>query len=75
MPKGILSFVMERTHDLKDRRVVLVKMTKNRRTILPNRHGLYKKRIAQLTEKFSSEEQDQLLRLMSKLLNKLQEEK
>ena len=33
-----------------------------------------KKRMAHLMEKFSSEEQDQLLHLMSKLLNKLQEE-
>ncbi len=33
-----------------------------------------KKRIVHLMEKFSPEEQEQLLRLMSKLLNKLQEE-
>ncbi|MGA7193159.1 MAG: MarR family transcriptional regulator [Anaerolineales bacterium] len=65
---------LERTHDSKDRRVVLVKMTKNGEQFFQTAMDFNKKRIAHLMEKFSSEEQDQLLRLMSKLLNKLQEE-
>jgi DNA-binding MarR family transcriptional regulator len=65
---------LERTHDSKDRRVVLVKMTKNGEQFFQTAMDFNKKRIAHLMEKFSSEEQDQLLHLMSKLLNKLQEE-
>ncbi len=65
---------LERTHDPKDRRVVLVKMTKNGEQFFQTAMDYNKKRIAHLMEKFSSEEQDQLLHLMSKLLNKLQEE-
>jgi DNA-binding MarR family transcriptional regulator len=65
---------LERTHDSKDRRVVLVKMTKNGEQFFQTAMDFNKKRIAHLMEKFSSKEQDQLLHLMSKLLNKLQEE-
>jgi DNA-binding MarR family transcriptional regulator len=65
---------MERTYDPKDRRVVLVKMTKIGEQFFQTAMDYNKKRIAHLMEKFSLEEQDQLLHLMSKLLNKLQEE-
>jgi len=65
---------LERTYDPKDRRVVLVQMTKNGEQFFQTAMEYNKKRIAHLMEKFSSEEQEQLLHLMSKLLNKLQEE-
>ena len=65
---------LERTYDPKDRRVVLVKMTKNGEQFFQTAMDYNKKRIAHLMENFSTEEQDQLLHLMSKLLNKLQEE-
>jgi DNA-binding MarR family transcriptional regulator len=66
---------LERTYDPKDRRVVLVKMTKNGERFFQTAMDYNKKRIAHLMENFSTEEQDQLLHLMSKLLNKLQEER
>lgn len=65
---------LERTYDPKDRRVVLVKMTKIGEQFFQTAMDYNKKRMAHLMEKFSSEEQDQLLHLMSKLLTKLQEE-
>jgi len=65
---------LERTYDPKDRRVVLVKMTKIGEQFFQTAMDYNKKRIAHLMEKFSVEEQEQLLHLMSKLLNKLQEE-
>jgi DNA-binding MarR family transcriptional regulator len=65
---------LERAYDPKDRRVVLVKMTKNGAQFFQTAMDYNEKRIANLMEKFTSEEQDQLLHLMSKLLNKLQEE-
>ena len=65
---------LERTYDPNDRRVVLVKMTKIGEQFFQTAMGYNKKRIAHLMEKFSAEEQEQLLHLMSKLLNKLQEE-
>jgi len=65
---------LERTYDPKDRRVVLVKMTKTGEQFFRTAMDFNKKRIAHLMENFSMEEQDQLLHLMSKLLNKLQEE-
>ncbi len=65
---------LERTYDPNDRRVVLVKMTKISEQFFQAAMSYNKKRIVHLMEKFSPEEQDQLLRLMSKLLNKLQEE-
>ena len=65
---------LERTYDPKDRRVVLVKMTKTGEQFFRTAMDFNKKRIAHLMENFSTEEQDQLLHLMSKLLNKLQEE-
>lgn len=65
---------LERTYDPKDRRVVLVKMTKIGEQFFQTAMDYNKKRIAHLIDKFSSEEQDQLLNLMRKLLNKLQEE-
>jgi len=65
---------LERTYDPKDRRVVLVKMTKNGEQFFQTAMNYNKKRIAHLMENFSMEEQNQLLHLMGKLLNKLQEE-
>jgi DNA-binding MarR family transcriptional regulator len=65
---------LERTYDPNDRRVVLVKMTKTGEQFFQTAMQYNEKRIAHLMEKFSQEEQDQLLHLMSKLLNKLQEE-
>ena len=65
---------LERTYDPKDRRVVLVKMTKNGEQFFQTAMDYNKKRIAHLMENFSTEEQDQLLQLMDKLLSKLQEE-
>ncbi|HUH96761.1 MAG TPA: MarR family transcriptional regulator [Anaerolineales bacterium] len=65
---------LERSYDPNDRRVVLVKMTRNGEQFFQTAMEYNKQRIAHLMEKFSSEEQDQLLHLMSKLLNKLQEE-
>jgi len=65
---------LERTNDPKDRRVVLVKMTKMGEQFFQTAMDYNQKRIAHLMEKFTSEEQEQLLHLMSKLLNKLQEE-
>ena len=65
---------LERTYDPNDRRVVLVKMTKIGEQFFQTAMEYNKKRIAHLMEKFTQEEQDQLLHLMSKLLNKLQEE-
>ena len=65
---------LERTHNPNDRRVVLVKLTKNGEQFFEMAMDYNKKRIAHLMEKFSLEEQDQLLHLMRKLLSKLQEE-
>ena len=65
---------LERTYDPNDRRVVLVKMTKIGEQFFQTAMDYNKKRIAHLMKKFSLEEQDQLLHLMGKLLNKLQEE-
>jgi len=63
-----------RTYDPKDRRVVLVKLTRSGEHFFQTAMDYNKKRIAHLMEKFSPEEQDQLLYLAGKLLNKLQEE-
>ena len=65
---------LERSYDPNDRRVVLVKMNKIGEQFFQMAMEYNRKRIAHLMEKFSQEEQDQLLHLMSKLLNKLQEE-
>lgn len=65
---------LERMYDPKDRRVVLVKMTKSGEQFFQTAMDYNKKRIAHLIDNFSTEEQDQLLHLMSKLLSKLQEE-
>jgi DNA-binding MarR family transcriptional regulator len=65
---------LERTYDPKDRRVVLVKMTKVGAQFFQTAMNYNKKRMVHLMEKFSLEEQDQLLHLIGKLLNKLQEE-
>ena len=65
---------LERTYDPNDRRVVLVKMTKTGEQFFQMAMDYNKKRITHLMEKFSLGEQEQLLHLMSKLLNKLQEE-
>ncbi len=66
---------LERTNNPEDRRVVLVRMTRDGEQFFQTAMDYNKKRIAHLMEKFSPEEQDQLLRLMGKLLNRLQEEK
>ena len=65
---------LERSYDPNDRRVVLVKMNKIGEQFFQTAMEYNRKRIAHLMEKFSLEEQDQLLHLMSKLLNKLEEE-
>ena len=65
---------LERTYSSEDRRVVLVKMTKSGEQFFQTAMNYNKKRIMHLMEKFSPDEQDQLLHLMSKLLNRLQEE-
>ena len=65
---------LERTYSSEDRRVVLVRMTRNGEQFFQAAMDYNKKRIAHLMQKFSPEEQDQLLRLMGKLLNRLQEE-
>jgi DNA-binding MarR family transcriptional regulator len=65
---------LERTYKPEDRRVVLVRMTREGEQFFHTAMDYNKKRIAHLMEKFSAEEQDQLLHLMSKLLNRLQEE-
>jgi len=65
---------LERTYDPTDRRVVLVKMTKTGEQFFQTAMNYNKKRITHLMDKFSSEEQEQLLHLMSKLLSRLQEE-
>ena len=65
---------LERTNSSEDRRVVLVRMTRNGEQFFQAAMDYNKKRIAHLMQKFSPEEQDQLLRLMGKLLNRLQEE-
>jgi DNA-binding MarR family transcriptional regulator len=65
---------LERSYDPKDRRVVLVQMTKNGEHFFQTAMNYNKRRIVHLMEKFSPEEREQLLHLMGKLLNKLQEE-
>ncbi len=65
---------LERINNPEDRRVVLVRMTKYGEQFFHAAMDYNKKRIAHLMEKFSPEERAQLLHLMGKLLNRLQEE-
>ncbi len=65
----------ERVHDQNDRRIVRVGMSKTGREIYELGMAYNKQRIAKLLNDFTSEEQEQLLRLMNKLFDALLKEK
>ena len=65
---------VERINDPKDRRVVRIQMSANGKRFLSIAMEFIKQRIASLLENFSSDEQKQLLQLMTKLLTSLQAE-
>lgn len=66
---------VERVNDPNDRRVVRIQMSENGKKFLNIAMEFIKQRIASLLENFSSDEQKQLLQLMTKLLTSLQAEK
>ena len=65
---------VERVNDPNDRRVVRIQMSENGKRFLKIAMEFIKQRIASLLENFSSDEQKQLLQLMTKLLTSLQAE-
>jgi DNA-binding MarR family transcriptional regulator len=67
--------IAERVNDSNDRRVVRVGMSKNGRELYETGINYNKQRIAKLLKDFSSDEQEQLLKLMNKLFDALLNEK
>jgi DNA-binding MarR family transcriptional regulator len=67
--------LVQRRPDAKDRRVVRLCITENGRRFVEEGKGLMKQRIAQLLLHFSADEQEQLLRLLGKLIDSLQAER
>jgi len=67
--------MVERVPDPNDRRVVRVQMSQNGRELYELGMAYGKQRIAKLLKDFTSEEQEQLLKLMSKLFDALLNEK
>jgi DNA-binding MarR family transcriptional regulator len=65
---------IERIQDPSDRRVVRVEMTKQARHFYQTAIDYNKQRISHLMQRFSAEERSQLLHLMGKLLDVLEEE-
>ncbi len=66
---------VERIHDSHDRRVVRVQMTANGEELYQISMEYNRQQIAQLLSNFTTEEQVQMLRLMTKLVNVLVAEK
>jgi len=67
--------MVERVPDPNDRRVVRVQMSQNGRELYELGMAYGKQRIAKLLKDFTAEEQEQLLKLMSKLFDALLNEK
>jgi DNA-binding MarR family transcriptional regulator len=67
--------MVERINDPKDRRVVRIGISKSGRDLYETGMTYNKQRISKLLKDFSSDEQVQLLKLMSKLFNSLLNEK
>ena len=65
---------VERVNDPKDRRIVRIQISENGKRFLNIAMEFINQRITSLLENFSSDEQKQLLQLMTKLLNSLQAE-
>jgi DNA-binding MarR family transcriptional regulator len=63
--------LIERVHDVHDRRVVRVQMTKTGQEIYRATMDFNKQRISRMISKFTPEEQTQLLYLMNKLFDSL----
>jgi DNA-binding MarR family transcriptional regulator len=67
--------MVERINDPNDRRVVRVGMSKNGRELYQTALAYNKQRVTKLLEDFTPEEQEQLLRLMTKLFDAFLKEK
>lgn len=67
--------MVERINDPSDRRVVRVGMSKNGRELYQTALAYNKQRVTKLLEDFTPEEQEQLLRLMTKLFDAFLKEK
>lgn len=65
---------IERINDANDRRVVRVQMTKTGRQMYQSAMDINKQRIVYMLNKFTAEEQTQLLYLMNKLFDSLKAE-
>ncbi len=63
---------VERCDDPHDRRIVRLCITKKGRQFIQTAMGFLRARIAQLLNRFTSEEQHQLLKMMSKLIDSIE---